>query len=317
MKNIKNTVKKTSAYRFLSSLCIALGLVATDTQAGVGDGPRAYQIAPIGSQKLSFIPMHQNSSFNVDGSPSEPAARIKVDILAVQYTNVVQIGSQTAGLFALVPTGKVEGKLINTPKKGDNRGMGDAVIGAIVGLSGAPAMSPQEYGRFNPGLSFGLLGKLTLPTGEYDSDKLFNLGANRWAAQIGGVMTHYFGDSLIPGQVSSLEVIPSVTFYGDNDSPHNADKLEQKPLYALETHLTHDFSSRLWGSIDALYNIGGATTTDGVKSDTDTEKFALGFTLGTNLPHGFNLQLNYGKTLKVDSDGYHDHLVRLKIAKSY
>ncbi len=261
--------------------------------------------------------MHQNSSFNVDGSPSKPAARIKVDLAVLQYTNLIKVSNKTAGLFAIVPMGKVTGELINTPMEGKNSGVGDIVLGGVIGLKGSPAMTAQQFVAYKPDFSFGLLGELTLPVGEYDSDKLFNLGANRWAGQLGAVFAWYFGQSLLPGQVTSIELTPSVTIYGDNDDPNNAERLEQKPLYSLETNFTHDFNSRYWGSVDSLYIIGGATITDGVKADNETEKFVLGASIGAYLPNGFSLQLNYGKTLKVDSDGYNDHLVRVKFSKAF
>lgn len=304
--------------RHINSTCaLALSCLCGVAQAGVGDGPRAYQVAPVGSNSISFIPMHQNSSFNVDGSPSEPAARIKADIFALSYTRVFDLAGKTAGVFLLAPWADITGDLIDTPKSGTDNGLADVVVGGVVGIIGAPAMSTKEYVKFKPGFSMGILGLLTLPVGKYNSDDLFNVGANRWAAKMGTVMTWFLGDGLLPGQVTSLELTPSVSIYGDNDDPRDANKLEQKPLYSVEAHVTHDFNEHFWGSIDALYVIGGSTITDGVKSDSDTEKFALGASVGAYLPHGFSLQFNYGKTLKVDTDGFNDHLVRIKLSKSF
>ncbi|WP_281649122.1 transporter [Parendozoicomonas sp. Alg238-R29] len=307
--------------KILSGVCrsilVLLVSVSGHALAGVGDGPRAYQVAPVGSQRLSIMPIHQNSSFHIDGSPSEPSARIKADILAMQYTHILDVGGNTTGLFAVVPYADISAKLLDTKRETGASGVGDLVVGAIFGLTGASAMTPKEFAAYKPGFTAGLLTKLTLPTGRYDEDNLLNIGTNRWAVQLGGAFSWYFGESLTAGNNTSIELTPAVTFYGDNDSPRNADKMEQRPVYTLEANATHDFSSRYWGSIDALYSIGGATETDGVKSQSDTEKFLLGATVGMYLPHGYGLQLNYGKTLKVDSDGYKDHLIRIKLSKSF
>ena len=306
-------MNKVINYSTVFASCLIAGLA----QAGVGDGPRAYQVGPVGIQKINVMPINQDSSFNIDGSPAEPAARIKAKLVALQYTSLIDISGKTAGLFVIAPMGEVTGDLLKTSKQGENSGLGDIVVGGVIGLAGAPAMTMQEFATYKPEFGFGLLGKITLPTGEYSADKMFNLGANRWAAQLGGVLSWYFGESLLPGQVTSFELTPTITVYGDNDDPTSGDLLEQKELYTLEANLTHDFNSQFWGSVDALYLIGGATITDGIKAENETEKFLLGATVGAYLPNGYSLQLNYGKTLKVDSDGYNDHLVRLKISKSF
>ncbi len=285
--------------------------------AGVGDGPRAYQVAPVGSQNISILPIYQNSRFNIDGSPSEPTARIKVDLVALQYSFITEVLNQTAGFYMVLPTGKVNGKLINTSKRGDSSGIGDIIIGGVIGLVDAQAMTPKEFATYKPEFGFGLLMELTLPTGEYNANKPFNLGSNRWSARMGAVASWYFGESLLPGQVTSIELVPTVAFYGNNNDISNGNTLEQEPVYSLEANFTHDFNTLFWGSIDALYKIGGRAITDGVRAEGDTDIFALGATVGAYLPEGFSLQLNYGQTLKVDTDGYKDHLVRLKLSKSF
>lgn len=285
--------------------------------AGVGDGPRATQLAPVGTRTLNVMPIHQNTSFNVDGSPAEPAARIKADLVAVQLTRVDEVAGRAAGFFALVPGGELDGKLLGTSKQSSNSGVADPVLGMVIGVVGSPALSPQAFSSYKPDFTLGFQSKLTLPLGSYDADETFNLGANRWAFQVALPVAWYFGEGLMPGQLTSLELTPGVTWYGDNDDLTDAEKLEQRPLYSLEMNFTHDFTRRFWGSVDALYVIGGATVTDGVRAGNETEKFALGGTLGMYLPRGFGVQLNYGKTLQVDTDGYHDHLIRIKLTKVF
>lgn len=302
----------------ITSFLTGLALVSASASsfAAVGDGPRAYQPGPVGTKRVTFMPMHQNSSFNIDGSPSEPAARVKADILAVQYTQIMDFTGRTAALFGLLPLAEISAELLDTPVKVEESGVGDVVVGGILSLVGAPAMTPKEFAAFKPGFTAGVVGKLTLPTGSYDRDNALNIGTNRWAFQLGGITSWYLGEGLTAGKVTSIEVTPSVTFYGDNDSPPSGDRLKQKPMYSLGVNLTHDFNSQFWGSIDSLYTNGGEGETDGQESDADTEKFLLGVSVGTYLPQGFGLQLNYGQTLKNDSDGYDDHLVRIKISKN-
>ncbi len=298
-------------------LALVLSVTSSVTYAGVGDGPRAYQVGPIGTNSINLMPIHQNSSFNVDGSPFEPAARITINMLAVQYSRLFEVSDRTLGVFAILPVGEVTGELINTSREAETSGIGDLVLGAVIGLTGAPAMTAKEFAQFKPGFGFGLLGKLTVPIGKYDSDDMFNLGANRWALQLGAVFSYHFGEGLLPGQVSSFELTPSVTLYGDNNDISSGDQLEQNPIYVLEANLTHDFNKYFWGSLDAVYTIIGSTVTDGVDAENDTEELGVGFTVGAYLPHGFSVQFNYGKTVMSDTDGYDDDLFRIKLSKSF
>lgn len=285
--------------------------------AGIGDGPRAFQIGPINAQKLGFMSSQKDSSFNLDGSPAEPAARVKGDFLALQYVKVTQINGRVIGLFGFVPYGTVSQTLLHSTTQAESSGVGDISLGSVFGLYGAPALKLKEYVKFKPNFSAALLTKLTLPSGKYSQEKYANLGSNRWSFRTGGVFAWYFGESLLPGQNTSIEFTPSVTFYSDNNQPYQAKTLAQKELYSFEANVTHDFSRKFWGSLDALYVIGGATITDGIKSENETKKFALGASLGMFFPEGLAMQINYGKTLKVDSQGYNDYSLRLKISKAF
>lgn len=304
--------------KLTAAVAAAIFGITTTATAGVGDGPRAYQNAPVGTRMLVFSYMKQDSGFNIDGSPSVPATRIDADILVLQYTSVIDIGGNAAGLFAIAPMGRVSGSLLGSTKQGKSSGLGDLQFGIVMGVIGSPALTPEEYAAFSPGFSLGILAKLAVPTGAYSASKTVNFGTNRYALQIGAPMTWNLGASFVPGKVTTLELTPSVWIYGDNSSPTGgAGTQSRKPLYSIESHLTHDFSENIWGSLDAVYAIGGATTTDGKFDANAMEAFGIGATVGFALNNGFGLQFSYGKTPKSNTDGLKDHLFRVKLTKVF
>ena len=69
----------------------------------------------------------------------------------------------------------------------------------------------------------------------------------------------YLGKWLLDPSLASLELTPSVMFFTTNNDPQNAATLEQNPLAKLEGHVTRNFGSALWVSLDALYGRGGET----------------------------------------------------------
>lgn len=301
----------------LGSLLCAGVFHSGNAVAGVGDGPRAYQLAPAGTEVVTVIAAQQNSNYNLDGSPTSPAARVEVTAVALQYTRVIDIAGNAAGLFAVLPFAGADGTLLNGARQPSSEGLGDIILGGIVGLVGSPALNPKEFGAYKPGFGFGILGKLALPTGEYDSSKAINIGTNRWALQLGAVFSWQFGDSMRPGDVTSLELTPTLWTYGDNEDPNGGNVLEQDNLYGLEMHFTHDFNKMYWGALDAVYSTGGATTLDGVAAGEDVEVIGVGFTVGAALPGGTNLEFSYGETVKDDLDSYDDALYRIKIKQVF
>ena len=57
---------------------------------------------------------------------------------------------------------------------------------------------------------------LAIPIGEYDSDKVVNMGLNRWYGRFALPIKYHFG-VFSPGYMSSLELIPSVWLFAEND----------------------------------------------------------------------------------------------------
>ena len=54
----------------------------------------------------------------------------------------------------------------------------------------------------------------------------------------------------------------------------------QDPLAALEVHLTHDISKRMYVSLDSYSKVGGGTSSDGHFNDNQQLWTALGATVG-------------------------------------
>src|SRR5262249_24804633 len=165
------------------------------------------------------------------------------------------------------PFGRVKGSVnrASGTESASVSGLGDATVGAMLGLVGAPALAAKEYDQHQPGFTLGALGKITIPTSEYDSSRPISLGANRWALQLGAPIVQYFGKSLLDPSLASLELTPSVTFFTSNNDPHNANTRTQDPLAKLEGHITRNVGPAFWVSLDALYSRGGETTTDGTR----------------------------------------------------
>ena len=126
------------------------------------------------------------------------------------------------------------------------------------------------------------------PFGKYDSDRLINLGSNRWAfkPEIGVYQ---------PLGPWSLELYGGAWFYTDNDDFFGGVRREQEPIATLQAHVGYTFRPGLWLAADATYYAGGQSTVNGVRKDDRQENTRFGLTLSLPVAQGHSLKLNWSE----------------------
>ena len=222
--------------------------------------PRAYWPAPKGIKVAIVGYSHVNGDVLFD--PSIPLygvdSRIRTGILA--YLQTFSLWGRTANVVGELPYswGTTKGLIDDTPARRDFSGFGDLGVTLAVNLLGAPTMTPAEFQalRTDPHPILGASLKVLAPTGRYDSDRLINVGAHRWAAkaELG---------SVIP--LTSrwlLELAAGVWFFADDDD-FLPGRREQEPILALQAHLVRRFRPGFWASLDVNYFTGGRQTIGG------------------------------------------------------
>lgn len=297
----------------LSQLRIGATLTATAALAAlgspawaVGDGPRAYQLVPNETNIVSVFGLALRGNQSADPGTVFEGGDIDLNLGLVQYTRAFELGGRQAAGIVVAPFGESAGSFQfgNFEVDGDASGLGDLIVGGVLTLVGPPPLTTEEFLAYDPELTVGVLAKLFLPTGEYDSDNAINLGANRVAFQLGLPTVYYVGDSLLDPQLTTFEILPAVTFYGANEDPFGgAGETTQDPLFTLETHVTRNLNQALWVSLDALYTYGGETSTDGVSNDNVQNSLALGGTFNINFSPATSLKLSYGGTVWGNDSG--------------
>jgi hypothetical protein len=289
---------------------VAASALATPALA-FGDGARAYQLLPDGARAFSLqaITLEGNSSF--DPASTLRGSNVTVNVLVPQFNQTFSIAGQQAAAILALPFGSVDGSItLNLPIVGERRfgdessGIGDLMFGGVFGLVGSPSMTVEEYVAYKPGFSLGILALATAPTGEYSSDSLFNLGTNRGSLRLGVPFGYTFGSSYLDPGLATIEVLPSVTFFGDNDDPYGpADSVSTDPLYRLEAHVTKNVSRAVWLSLDTVVQSGAATTTDGASDDNEKYSWELGASVGVNLSKNASIKATYGQVIDRNENG--------------
>lgn len=92
-----------------------------------------------------------------------------------------------------------------------------------MGLVNTPALAPAEFGAYmqekNPSVVVYGLAAVMPPTGDYQNDRLVNIGTNRWTFRAGLPTTVRLSPNWSPGKTTTFEILPSVDFYTPNNDP--------------------------------------------------------------------------------------------------
>jgi hypothetical protein len=272
-----------------------------------GDGARAHGKELLTNTNIiSMTYLHGSGNVN----PLDPAysvllgvdADFTADVALLGYSRSFSLFDRTAVASIVLPVGEVKADVtaLETTTSDSARGFGDPLMQIDVNLIGAPAMKNiPDLMRYDPKFTMDFVASLALPIGEYDGDSLANLGQNRWYGRIGTPIVWQFG-AWIPGQRTTLEVFPSVWLFGDNDD-FAGENFSSDPTIEIETHLTRDFTSKFWGSVDATYILGGDATIGAAPTASGSDTLTAGFTLGYQLNDNMQLTLGYKSTLNNDA----------------
>jgi hypothetical protein len=261
--------------------------------------PRAYGNAPVG---LNFLIVgYGYSEGGVVADPSIPLTNASIDIhsTVVAYARSVDMWGRSAKFDVTLPYASLSGTadFAGQPREREVSGLGDPRIRISINLQGAPAMSLQEIAGYRQDLIVGASLQVWVPVGQYDSDKLVNIGTHRWAVK------PELGISKASGPWT-LELAGAVAFYQDNDNFLDGQTREQDPIYSVQAGVTYSFRSGAWLAVSGTYYTGGRTTVEGEKGDDLQENSRLGATLSlpVNRRNSIKVYAHTGVSTRTGSD---------------
>lgn len=252
--------------------------------------PRLYANTPVGVNFL--IAGYSYSQGNVLADPSVPLTNAEVAVHSplLAYARSLDLwglsGKVDAALAYACASGSAE--FAGMPGKRDVCGLADPRVRLSVNFYGAPALTLAEFADYQQDILIGASLQVAAPLGQYDADKLLNIGTNRW------FIKPEIGVSKALGPVT-LELAAGVTFYTPNDDFFGGQEKQQEPIYSLQGHLVYSFKYGIWAALDATYYRGGRTTVDGVRGDDLQENSRFGVTVGLPVNRHNSVKL-YGGT---------------------
>lgn len=301
---------------FVRTLLTVVVLAIPELASAQGDGPRQLPLAPEGINVFVPMGMFMSGNFNPQQTVLIPGADVDVLAVPLTYMRTFSLGERLARLYVTVPLASLDASAeIFDPVAGRSlvperrrSGSMDPMVTLHVGLVGAPALRLPEFVKHKKGFQlYSILGT-TIPVGTYDPDRLINLGTNRWSFRLGtGTVTPIGGSGR-----TTWESANSIFLFTDNTDLLLADSRSANPLFVSENHLTHDFTPRIWGSVDIRYQVGGETTTDDMPDDNLTNILGGGVSVGYHFTPKVEGYGSYGRILAKKGDAQ-EWLVRYQL----
>jgi hypothetical protein len=224
----------------------------------------------------------------------------RVNALLLGYVRSLDLFGNASSIALLLPlvdltaTASLNG---TTEVQRKVSGLADPALRLAFNFYGAPALSAAEFPGYQQDLIAGASMTITAPLGQYDKDRLVNIGTNRWSVK------PELGLSKAVGRWT-VELAAGVTWFSRNDDFFNGNVREQDPLYSAQVHATRQLGRDVWGALSATYYNGGRTTLNGAERDDRLEgsRLALTFSLPVDRRNSIKLSASSGLYARTGSD---------------
>lgn len=249
--------------------------------------PRSFSPAPV---SVNFAALAYNYSFgNYLLDPSIPIedGKGRVHSLAGAYVRTFSLFGMSAKADAILPfaTGDWEGELAGQDTSRTATGFGDPSVRLSVNFLGAPALGIPRFLTYRQGTIVGASLRVYMPLGQYDPDRLINLGANRWT------FMPRLGVSRRLGRWT-LEALGTARLFTTN-SNFVAGTFEQDPLWAVQGSVSYVFAGGAWLAVEGGWAWGGRTHINGVPANEAQDSSRFGATLTYPLTSRASLKLTW------------------------
>jgi len=252
--------------------------------------PRMWNHLPQDSNFGGFAFAHTEADIFFDPTLLLEDVEMKLDTWGGKYIRTFELFKRSAriDITQAYQKGEWTGLLEGVPASTSRSGWSDTFVRAAINLYGAPPLRGKKFGVYRSKIGIetivGAALTIRLPTGNYQEDKLINLGKNRFAfrPQLGIIHTRGKWTTELTGEIA---------FYTKNDAFFNGNTLEQKHLYIMHGHLIRTFKPGQWVAMSIGYDYGGENTLNGVDKDDKKQNFAwkLSYAHSINRTSGFKV----------------------------
>lgn len=258
----------------LAVLLLALAAIAAPRAHAQTLDPRSYSNAPVG---LNFaIAAYGYTSGSVAFDPAVPLtdAHLTTNTGAFVFAHVFDAWSKAAKIDVIVPVVSLTGDAdFNGARVTRNiTGMADPQLRVAVNFYGAPALHAAQFRSYRQDLIIGMSLAVTAPWGQYDDQRLVNIGTNRWSFKPELGLSKAVGPWI-------FDLYGAATFYTRNDDFYKGGYISLEPMYSTQAHVIRNFPGGVWLAANANYYWGARATVNDQRTDSLQASSRFGLTL--------------------------------------
>jgi hypothetical protein len=268
---------------------IAFSFLFNQAHAGEIE-PRAYVNTPVGVNFLLAGYVYTDGGLSTSGASPIKDAKLTMNTGVLAFARSLDVWGKSGKFDVIVPYSQLSGNALVDGKERERNisGFHDPLFRFSVNLYGAPALSLEEFATYQQDVIIGASVQVSVPLGQYEKEKLVNLGNNRWFVKPDIGISKAWGSL-------TLELSTGAYFFTNNDGYFGGKTLKQDPLLTMQAHATYNITRGIWAALSWTYDYGGRTTIDGKRSDTFYSNSRLGATLAIPLNRNNSIKL-YGST---------------------
>jgi len=280
----------------IRALSVAFGLIALTTGLLLTGGlafaqelePRRWSHLPIGTNFVGAGYIHTRADVLFLPAIQVENAKSEVNAVAMSYIRVLDVFGKSGRIDVLLPyaVGRWEGLLEGQPASTRRSGFADPKLRFSVNLLGSPSQRGEDFKVREVNTIVGAALQISLPLGDYQNDKLINLGKNRWSIrpQLGIVHKRHRWE---------FEVSTSAWFFTENDDFFDSGSREQDPVYAIQGHVIYTFRPGLWASLSTAYGDGAQSTINDVQLNDKVANWLWGASVGLPISPKQGIKITY------------------------
>jgi len=250
--------------------------------------PRLLSLAPVGMNFLILSYAYTSGDIVLESSIPLEGTKAKLHSVAAIYTRSTDFFGRSGRLTLVVPfaRGDWSGEFTGVDTSTTRTGFGDPVVGIGIGLWGAPSVRMRDLATYRPGTMVGAGVRISVPLGQYDSSKFFNLGTHRWQFVPGLAACRYVGRW-------GFELQGRAVFSTTNDDFYGGNALGQDPLFGFQLHVEYTFKRGLWAAASFGQSFGGETVLNRTTQDNAQTNNRFGLTLDYPVAKGWSVKGAY------------------------
>jgi len=261
--------------------------------------PKLYANMPIDLNVLLIGYGHSEGAIPENVSLGLEDPHLNINSAFIVYGKTFDVLGHNTKFDIILPFSNLHGTAshLGNPVTRDVQGMGDTKARISFNIFGAPALTLQEFASYKPDTVLGVSLQATIPTGQYDSSKLVNISAHRWAIKPGIGISKTIKDL-------TLEFSADAEFYSSNDDFFGGITRRQDPIYSTQVHVLYKFQRAIWLGIGANYYWGGEYFNDGIGADNALRNTRIGatFAIPINKQQSIKLYGNKGVNTRYGTD---------------